>query len=83
LLDCGCGTGLNMQRFQRYGTVFGFDITRLGLELAHQRKQQRVAQGSTTQIPFAGERFDILTSFDVLVCLDEAGSQRLPSSSAC
>lgn len=71
LLDCGCGTGLNMQRFQRYGTVFGFDITRLGLELAHQRKQQRVAQGSTTQIPFAGERFDILTSFDVLVCLDE------------
>jgi ubiquinone/menaquinone biosynthesis C-methylase UbiE len=71
LLDCGCGTGLNMQRYQRYGTVFGFDITRLGLELAHQRKEQHVAQGSTTHIPFASGRFDILTSFDVLVCLDE------------
>lgn len=71
LLDCGCGTGLNMQRFQRYGTVFGFDITRLGLELAHERKQQHVAQASTTQIPFASGRFDILTSFDVLVCLGE------------
>lgn len=72
-----------MQRFQRYGTVFGFDITRLGLELAHQRKQQRVAQGSTTQIPFAGERFDILTSFDVLVRRRRAGSRAFASSSAC
>ena len=71
LLDCGCGTGLNMQRYQRYGTVYGFDITKLGLELARQRKQQHVTRGSTTHIPFASGRFDILTSFDVLVCLND------------
>ena len=36
----------------------------------------RVARASITHIPFRSEAFDLATSFDVLVCLDEAQETR-------
>jgi len=52
--------------------VFGFDLTRLGLEYARGQGGQRVARASITHIPFRSSEFDLATSFDVLVCLNEA-----------
>lgn len=71
LLDCGCGTGANLQLLAPYGTVFGFDVTRAGLEAAARHYgQTRLVQADVTRVPYRSSQFDIVTCFDVLVCLD-------------
>jgi SAM-dependent methyltransferase len=74
LLDCGCGTGNNLALLDAYGTSFGFDLTRLGLRVAaSEYGRARLAQASITHLPYRSASFDVLTSFDVLQCLDVAG----------
>ena len=71
LLDCGCGTGSNLGLLDPYGTAFGFDLTKAGVEFAVSRYgRRRVAQASVIHVPFRSSCFDVLTSFDVMVCLD-------------
>ena len=69
LLDCGCGTGVNLPMLARYGTAFGFDLTWTGLKFARDHGTQRLAQASVVQVPFADGAFDLVTCFDVLQCL--------------
>ncbi len=70
ILDCGCGTGANLGLLEDYGRPFGFDLSRWGVELAHQ-SGARVVQASVTDIPVVSERFDLVTAFDVLYTLTE------------
>ena len=72
MLDCGCGTGSNLALLKRYGHASGFDLTSLGLQYARESGGYRVARASITHIPFRSETFDLVTSFDVLQCLNEA-----------
>jgi SAM-dependent methyltransferase len=69
ILDCGCGTGSNLDMLEPYGRVFGFDLTWRGLEFAHQQGRRRIARASINAIPFATGSFDMVTSFDVFQCL--------------
>jgi SAM-dependent methyltransferase len=71
LLDCGCGTGANLAMLAEYGTAWGFDLTWTGLAVATSRGLTRVARASVDAVPFPSGRFDIVTSFDVLYCLEE------------
>jgi SAM-dependent methyltransferase len=71
MLDCGCGTGHNLQLLQRAGRGFGIDITFSGLTYAVSRGDRNVAQASAARLPFAGELFDIVTSFDVIYSLPD------------
>jgi SAM-dependent methyltransferase len=71
LLDCGCGTGSNLDLLGRHGSAWGFDLTWLGLQYAKQRGHTRIAQASIDAMPFPDAFFDVVTSFDVLVCLDD------------
>jgi ubiquinone/menaquinone biosynthesis C-methylase UbiE len=71
ILDCGCGTGNNLALLRRYGRVFGIDITWSGLAYARSRGERQVARASATQLPFPGDRFDLVTSFDVLYAFDD------------
>ena len=71
LVDCGCGTGTNLQMLAEYGEAFGFDLTWRGLELGRTHGVQRVVQASVTAAPFADGQFDVATSFDVLYCLPD------------
>lgn len=66
VLDCGCGTGANLQMLRRIGPAIGIDLTWSGLAVARGRGERGVAQASAAALPFADASFDLVTSFDVL-----------------
>lgn len=72
LLDCGCGTGNNLDLLGRHGRAFGFDLTASGLAFGRQSGRTRLARASIGAIPFRDASFDIVTSFDVLYSLPDA-----------
>lgn len=74
ILDCGCGTGSNLEMLQPYGRAVGFDLTAIGTRFARGHGH-RVAQASIDAIPFQGGTFDLVTSFDVFQCLPEPVEQ--------
>jgi SAM-dependent methyltransferase len=76
LLDCGCGTGANLELLAPYGRAVGFDLSPGGLVRAH-RAGRSVARADVTRIPLPSAAFDVVTSFDVLQCVpDDAGAVR-------
>jgi SAM-dependent methyltransferase len=74
ILDCGCGTGSNLEMLRPYGSAVGFDLTRIGSEFARAHGH-RVAQASISDIPFRSGTFDLVTSFDVFQTLPDAVEQ--------
>ena len=71
LLDCGCGTGANLELLGRYGTSYGFDVSAVGLQLARGSGRRRLARARVGAAPFASAAFDLVTSFDVLYSLPQ------------
>ena len=74
ILDCGCGTGSNLEMLKPFGRAIGFDLTRIGTEFARDHGH-RVAQASISHIPFGDNAFDLVTSFDVYQVLPDAVEQ--------
>jgi SAM-dependent methyltransferase len=72
VLDCGCGTGANVDLLEGYGRAFGFDLTETGLRIGREAGRTRLARASVTAVPFPSEAFDLVTSFDVLYSLEDA-----------
>src|SRR5712692_7169888 len=72
LLDCGCGTGANLDLLGRFGTSYGFDLSQVGLYIGRQSGRSRLVRASVTAVPFPTDRFDLVTSFDVLYSLQGA-----------
>lgn len=75
ILDCGCGTGANLELLARFGTPYGFDLTHVGLYIGRREGRRRLAEATVTAVPFPSGSFDLVTSFDVLVTLDEAAER--------
>jgi SAM-dependent methyltransferase len=71
VLDCGCGTGANLEWLESLGHAYGFDLTWQGLTIARRRGRRRIAQASIAALPFPSVRFDVVTSFDVFQCLPD------------
>mgnify|MGYP001235760482 CR=1 FL=1 len=69
ILDCGCGTGTNLHVLSDYGRACGVDRELAGVRRAS-AAGRTVGQATVTKLPFFGQRFDLVTSFDVLYCLD-------------
>lgn len=70
ILDCGCGTGSNLEMLRPYGRAVGFDLTATGVRFARAHGQT-VAQASIDHIPFCDGTFDLVTSFDVFQTLPD------------
>lgn len=66
VLDAGCGTGGMMQSLARFGRVYGLDYSPLALDYCRKRAITTAVRASVTHIPFASQRFDLATSFEVL-----------------
>jgi SAM-dependent methyltransferase len=66
ILDAGCGTGGMLPHLSHYGSTVGVDLFPEALEYAGRRTPKRLARASVTRLPFAGETFDLVTSFDVI-----------------
>jgi SAM-dependent methyltransferase len=73
LIDCGCGTGHNLQLLAPYGRPFGFDLTPGGLAFAR-RGGRPVVRAEMMHMPFQAGSFDVLTSFDVLQYVEDDGA---------
>jgi SAM-dependent methyltransferase len=71
ILDCGCGTGANVEMLGQFGRSFGFDLSSAGLGLGREAGRTRLARATVTAAPFPGGAFDLVTSFDVLYSLEE------------
>ncbi|MGE0132511.1 MAG: class I SAM-dependent methyltransferase [Blastocatellales bacterium] len=77
ILDAGCGTGGNLEWLARYagnGGIVGIDLISTALEFCRERNHEQLARASATDLPFAGESFDLVTSFDVLVQIPGTGA---------
>jgi SAM-dependent methyltransferase len=72
ILDAGCGTGRNLELLERYGSVYGLDISDVGLSIAREACHKRLVRASVTAVPLTSEGFDLVTSFDVLYALEDA-----------
>jgi SAM-dependent methyltransferase len=70
IVDCGAGTGRNLDWLRDYGRPVGVELTAAGA--AHARALGRpVVRGSVAALPLADASTDLATSFDVLYCLDD------------
>jgi SAM-dependent methyltransferase len=75
VVDCGAGTGRNLEWLARFGPAVGVELTPAGLRAARAAGRP-VVRGTVAQLPFADASVDLATSFDVLYCLDEATEAR-------
>ena len=70
IVDCGAGTGRNLDWLSRFGPAVGVELTPLALDVARARGR-RVVRGSVTALPLADASMHLATSLDVLYCLDD------------
>ncbi len=70
IVDCGAGTGRNLEWLRELGPAVGVELSPTGLAVAR-RFGRPVAQGSVDHLPVADAAADVATMFDVLYCLPE------------
>jgi SAM-dependent methyltransferase len=75
VVDCGSGTGRNLDWLQAYGLAVGVEQSALGVGLGRARAR-RLVRGTVTQLPFADGTAGLTTSFDVLYCLNDDDERR-------
>jgi len=66
ILDVGCGTGIIIKNFQKYGEVVGIDIESIALRFCLKRGIKNLACASVANLPFKSNSFDVVGVFDVL-----------------
>jgi SAM-dependent methyltransferase len=70
ILDVGCGAGGNLSALSRFGSAIGLDYSPLALAYANERHGGKLARATIEALPYASDSFDLVTSFDVMVCYE-------------
>lgn len=79
VLDAGCGTGGMLTWLRRYsasGNIVGIDFSETALQFCAQRQHRDLARASVSDLPFADNTFDLITSFDVLQHVSDGNDAR-------
>jgi ubiquinone/menaquinone biosynthesis C-methylase UbiE len=72
ILDIGCGTGALMDDLAGRGhEVWGLDISEEALKFCRMRGHEKVYLGDAARLPFADQRFDVVTAIGVIEHLDD------------
>lgn len=74
ILDIGCGSGVNVERFlEKSERVCGIDYSQLAVEKSVKLNQEAIDEGrceiiqaSVSNLPFEDNSFDILTAFETV-----------------
>ncbi|HKO39198.1 MAG TPA: methyltransferase domain-containing protein [Solirubrobacterales bacterium] len=66
ILDAGCGTGGNLPRYARIGSVEGAELFEEAVGLCHERGFDSVVQAGLESLPYEDGSFDLIGSTDVL-----------------
>jgi ubiquinone/menaquinone biosynthesis C-methylase UbiE len=73
VLECGCGTGLLLERMARFArSARGIDLSPGMLARARERGLD-VREGTVTELPFDAASFDVTCSFKVLAHVHDIG----------
>lgn len=75
IVDCGCGTGRNIDWLTTLGPTVGIELSPTGLHVARAHRRP-VVQASVLDLPLPDASVDLATSFDVFYCLDDAQIRR-------
>lgn len=66
ILDIGCGTGIVIKRLEKYGNVFGMDISDKAISFCNKRGIKNIIKANAIKLPFNNNTFDLITILDVL-----------------
>ncbi len=66
LLDIGCGTGIILKEFSKYGTAYGVDFSDYAINFCKKRGLKNVSKGNANNLKFKKNSFDVVGIFDVL-----------------
>jgi SAM-dependent methyltransferase len=75
IVDCGAGTGRNLDWLGRFGAPIGVELTPLAVDIARAHGR-RIVRGSVTALPLEDRSMHLATSFDVLYCLDDRSERQ-------
>lgn len=67
VLDAGCGTGVMLEHFERYGPTVGVDISGDAIGFCRLRGHKRIIRASVTDLPFANDSFGLIAAL-VVIC---------------
>jgi len=70
IIDCGAGTGRNLDWLQQYGWAMGVELSPVGIAIGR-RLGRRLIRGNVAALPCPDGAFDLATSFDVIYSLDD------------
>lgn len=73
ILDAGCGTGGNLERYSRIGEASGVDPSPEAVGFCHERGFESVRQAGLEQLPFEDASFDLVTATDVVEHVEAEG----------
>jgi SAM-dependent methyltransferase len=74
IIDCGAGTGRNLDWLQTIGPAVGLELSTTGLEIGR-ANGRRLVRGTVTHLPFPDQSADVATSFDVLSAIKHSDAE--------